>query len=625
MKEEIYENIIRNSKIAYLIINCKIDNHNKYSSVEVVEQSKEFEKKFKQLTQNNILNKEVTELIVNNYINDKFKDNTFHELVEDVIIKGHKKLELKNELNNNNITIDIYYLEGRFILVYDINENIVYEDKALKVFNWSKDLNGVYIDAYLDSDNKSKVDNRKSIIGKKDLDLWKETDVMQFRNNEKYVIENKSAKTFYQTLTKKDGKKLYLESTIWPFIDKEGNIIGTKGSSIEINDKLVFNKNMEQNEENFREITKYCDSVFIIKDEKRATYVSPAFKNVFETDPDELYKDINKLYDYFNRVESNDYRINLEFNHEECNEGTGKIKLDNGKEKWIWFKFLPIKNSKGTVDKRVGILTDITEKKNIEEEKNNIKLDFFANLSHDLRTPINLISSTIQLMKLNLVQQSSKDTSKLYKYIDIMEMNSLRLIRLINNLVDSTRADAGFINFKPLNADIVSFIEYICDSIVEFTEFNNMHIVFDTDTEEEVVLFDPDIIERTMLNLLSNAVKFNKKNGHIYVNLNTKGDKISIRVKDEGIGIPKENVKSIFERFEQVQDNNKKQGSGIGLYLVKSLLTLHNGNIKVNSEVNKGSEFIVTIPKKKVYNGEELDLKDEEIRYNRINLEFSDI
>ena len=209
-----------------------------------------------------------------------------------------------------------------------------------------------------------------------------------------------------------------------------------------------------------------------------------------------------------------------------------------------------------------------------------------------------------------------------------MEINSLRLVRLINNLLDSTRIDAGFISFNPINADIVAFIEGICDSIVEFTEFNNMNLVFDTDKEEEVVLFDPDIIERTMLNLLSNAVKFNKKYGNIYVNLCTEDDKVTITVRDEGRGIPKEKVNCIFERFEQVQSKNRteKQGSGIGLYLVKSLVTLHGGTIKVNSKVNQGSEFIVVIPKQVLKNGEEfLMKKNEEVRYRRANIEFSDI
>lgn len=628
MKKEIYESIIKNSKIAYLIINCKMDNHNKYIGIEVLEQNKEFEKIFKLLTENNVFEKEVTELIINNWIKKSFKGDELDKFIKDVIKTGHRKIEYTTELNGRNSIVDMYYLEDYFMLIYSIDCNIGHKEENLKIYNWAKDLNGVYIDIHEGCNHDLKLGNKKSTLGKRDIDLWEESEIIQFRNQENIVIANKNAKTFYQTLTKKDGNKMYLESTLWPIIDDNDNVIGTRGFSIKINDKLIFEKSLEQNQENFREITKYCDSVFIIRDEERATYISPAFRNVFESNPDDLYKDISKLDDYFKRVESNDYNISYEFEFDECNEGMGKVKLDNGKEKWIWYKFLPIKDSKGNVSKRVGILTDVTEKRKVEDEKNQLKLDFFANLSHELRTPINLISSTIQLIKLNLTKLSPQEANKLYKYIDIMETNSLRLVRLINNLLDSTRIDAGFISFTPINADIVRFIEDICGSIVEFIEFNNMHLIFDTNKEEDIVLFDPDIIERTMLNLLSNAVKFNKKYGNIYVNLCTKEDKIIISVKDEGIGIPKEKANCIFERFEQVQskDRIEKQGSGIGLYLVKSLVTLHGGSIKVNSKVNQGSEFIVVIPKQVIKNGEEfLMKKNEEVRYSRANIEFSDI
>ncbi|MDD7753941.1 MAG: HAMP domain-containing sensor histidine kinase [Clostridiales bacterium] len=384
MKEEIYRNIIKNSKIAYLIIDCKKNYHNKYTSIGVIEQSKEFEKVFKILTKNNILDSDITELIINNWINKKFKDNKFNEFVEEIKNKGEKKLQYPSDVDGKNTVVNIYYLNEYFILIFNM-----------------------------------------------DYDL----------------------------------------------------------------------------------------------------------------------------------------------------------------------------------------------------EDNKLKLDFFVNISHELRTPVNLISSTIQLIKLNLKNLSKEDENIISKYIDIMESNSMRLIRLINNLIDSTKIDSGFVKFTPINADIIKFVEDVCDSVVDYVDFNKMNLIFDTDREEEIVLFDPDIIERILLNLLSNAVKFNKVDGTIYVNLYTKDDEIRITVRDEGIGIPKEKLSSIFKRFEQIQTKNKieKQGSGIGLYLVKSLVTLHGGNIKVESKVNEGSKFIVTIPKKVLENGEELVIDEKEKANRKVNIEFSDI
>ena len=384
MKEEIYRNIIKNSKIAHLIIGCKKNYHNKHTSIEVIEQSKEFEKVFKILTKSNILDSDITELIINNWINKKFKENKFNEFVEEIKNRGEKKLQYTSDVDGKNTVVNIYYLNEYFILIFNM-----------------------------------------------DYDL----------------------------------------------------------------------------------------------------------------------------------------------------------------------------------------------------EDNKLKLDFFVNISHELRTPVNLISSTIQLIKLNLKNLSKEDANIISKYIDIMESNSMRLIRLINNLIDSTKIDAGFVKFTPINADIIKFIEDVCDSVVDYVDFNKMNLIFDTDREEEIVLFDPDIIERILLNLLSNAVKFNKVDGTIYVNLYTKDDEIRITVRDEGIGIPKEKLSSIFKRFEQLQTKNKieKQGSGIGLYLVKSLVTLHGGNIKVESKVNEGSKFIVTIPKKVLENGEELVIDEKEKANRKVNIEFSDI
>lgn len=517
MKKEIYESIIRNSKIAYLKINCKKDNHNKYIGIEVLEQNKEFEKIFSLITEENVFSKESTESIINNCINNKLKSDEFDEIINYVIKNGHKKLECRNYLDKK-IIIDIYYLGDYFILIYSIDYDMSFDTENLK-------------------------------------------------------------------------------------------------------------KSLDQDEENFKDITQHCGSVFIIRDKERAIYVSPAFKNVFETDASNLYERFDNLETYFKGTQCDDCNTTYEFNFEKCNEGIRKVKLENGKEKWIWYKFLPIIDSKGNVSKRVGILTDITEKRRAEEEENQLKLDFFANLSHELRIPINLISSTIQLIKLNLVKLPPKEADKFYKYMDIMETNNLRLVRLINNLLDSSRIDAGFVNFNPINADIVGFIENICDSIVEFTEFNHMNLIFDTDKEEEIVLFDPDIIERTILNLLSNAVKFNKENGNIYVNVYTNEENITISIKDEGIGIPKEKISCIFERFQQVHSKNRieKQGSGIGLYLVKSLVTLHGGTIKLKSEINKGSEFIVTIPRKVLNKDGQTILRNEEDMYKRANIEFSDV
>ncbi|MEA5094343.1 MAG: ATP-binding protein [Sedimentibacter saalensis] len=153
-------------------------------------------------------------------------------------------------------------------------------------------------------------------------------------------------------------------------------------------------------------------------------------------------------------------------------------------------------------------------------------------------------------------------------------------------------------------------------------------VVFDADTKQKVINCDPDQIERIVLNLLSNAIKFTPAGGKISVLVHDKGEKIELIVKDNGIGIPIDKQKSIFKRFEQVDKSlSRHEGSGIGLSLVKALVEKHDGNIAVNSEENKGSEFIIGLPCN-IQNSESEEswiVQSLLKRPEKIKIEFSDI
>ena len=179
-----------------------------------------------------------------------------------------------------------------------------------------------------------------------------------------------------------------------------------------------------------------------------------------------------------------------------------------------------------------------------------------------------------------------------------MNQNSLRLLRLINNIIDTTKIEADYISLQLKNGDIVYVVEEISQSVAEYIKNHGITLIFDTDVEEKTIAFDEEKIERIMLNLLSNAVKFTKENGSILVNIYDKGDFIEISIKDTGIGIPKDKLEFIFQRFAQIDKSTSRQneGSGIGLALVKSLVEMHDGEIHANSIEGKGSEFIITLP-----------------------------
>ena len=262
------------------------------------------------------------------------------------------------------------------------------------------------------------------------------------------------------------------------------------------------------------------------------------------------------------------------------------------------------------------------------QEYNKFLTEFFSNISHELKTPLAIILGTIQLVSvLRKEEQCGIEKDKLNSYIGTMKQNTYRLIRLVNNLIDTSKYDSGHLNLKLRNYNIVSVVENICQSVNEFVNSKGIRMSFDTNEEEKVMAVDADQIERIVLNLLSNAVKFTDKGGEILVYFEDMVDFVRISVKDTGIGIPEDKQKIIFDRFGQVDRTftRNREGSGIGLSMVKTLVELHGGSISVKSKIGEGSEFIVELPVKIIEEEEDDFSLEFENKVDKINIEFSDI
>lgn len=260
-------------------------------------------------------------------------------------------------------------------------------------------------------------------------------------------------------------------------------------------------------------------------------------------------------------------------------------------------------------------------------EFNKTTTEFFSNISHELKTPLNIIFSSMQLLKLYRNKDLNEFLDKNDEYYNIIKTNCNRLLRLINNLLDISKLDSGFIVPKMKNQDIINVIETITLSIVPYADSKNINVIFDTDTEEKIMAFDEEKFERIMFNLLSNAIKFTNTNGLITVNITDMIDYIRISVKDTGIGIPENKKNFIFERFRQVDKTLKRnhEGTGLGLSIAKYFVEIHGGKIELKSELNKGSEFIIMIPCTLVNSIEnDKEIFNNDI-YEKISIELSDI
>lgn len=269
--------------------------------------------------------------------------------------------------------------------------------------------------------------------------------------------------------------------------------------------------------------------------------------------------------------------------------------------------------------------------KNIEvlQESEKTKSEFFASISHEFKTPINVIYSSVQLLNLYKNKDDREFMGYYLKYKNNIKQNCLRSFKLIDNIIDASRINKGNYEANFNNINIVELVEKITNSITPYVEIKNIMVIFDTNIEELIIKCDVYMVERIILNLLSNAIKFTPKNGKIIVSVNDKENEVEIRVRDTGIGIPKEMKDKIFNKFTQVDKslNRSKEGSGIGLSLVKSLVDLLNGKIYLNTEYKNGSEFVLNLPKDKIVEGEWSDYKKEVYKLNveKISVELSDI
>lgn len=261
------------------------------------------------------------------------------------------------------------------------------------------------------------------------------------------------------------------------------------------------------------------------------------------------------------------------------------------------------------------------------KEREQLKTDFIANMSHELRTPLNIITSASMLLEMKSNKEETVSSEYILDKLNRINQSSNRLRRLINNLIDISKFDSGFIECKCKNENIVYVVEDIVHEVVDYAKEKNIELIFDTEEEEIISFIDKEKIERVILNLLSNAIKFTNENGKIEVYMKSDDNFIYITIKDNGIGISKEKIDHIFQRFYQVDNllSRGSEGSGIGLCIVDEIIRMHGGKINIESEINKGTTFeIVLNVSKSNFIDKEEEKTDRNIK-DIVKVEMSDI
>lgn len=239
------------------------------------------------------------------------------------------------------------------------------------------------------------------------------------------------------------------------------------------------------------------------------------------------------------------------------------------------------------------------DKRETIEAAMKVKDEFLYLITHEFKTPIAVISSVLQTIDCSLKEEISE---KLDRYLNMIKINTNRQLRLVNNLLDITKLNSGYMKINNQCVDIVYMSKAIVNSVEPYAEQKQIELSFTTSLKKKEILLDEEKFERIMLNLLSNALKFTPKGKKIEVLLSAKRCKskhyISVSVRDEGIGIPFDRQQVIFERFGQADTSFSRQaeGTGLGLHLVNLLVKKLEGEIILESEIDKGSTFTILLP-----------------------------
>lgn len=326
-----------------------------------------------------------------------------------------------------------------------------------------------------------------------------------------------------------------------------------------------------------------------------------------------------------------------------------QIQCYDGKIKWVQIDSYIVNNSEMQEEFLEGSIQDITERKqteakvkeqqelliNAEREKREVlekslvmKDEFISLISHEFKTPLNVIYSAIQLIE---CVYFDKIPSRVQELMGNIKLNTFRQLRLANNLLDITKMTSGEVELNTRNIDIVYLSKSIVNSTESYANQKNIEVLFKSNVESEIIKLDEEKYEKIILNLISNALKFTESGGRITVILFVDEvlNLVEIKVIDTGVGIPKDKQELIFERFGQVDNNLSRQaeGAGIGLFIVRLLVDILGGTIEVESQVGRGSSFTITLPFKKeeVDNEFEVYLDVNNKLVNEIRVELSDV
>ncbi|MCD6318968.1 PAS domain S-box protein, partial [Candidatus Aerophobetes bacterium] len=455
---------------------------------------------------------------------------------------------------------------------------------------------------------------QEEIVGKTPFDFMDKEEALRVKKIFKNIVaEKKPIVNLENWNISKDGRRICLLSNGVPIFDDENNFIGYRGADKDITSQKKAEENLIYEHNLFQALMDNMPDLIYFKNTKnRFVRVNKARAKISGTIPENM---IGKTdFDFYPEDEAKKCFADDSWvmkTGKPIKDKIEKLTYFDGTKHWVSVTKIPWYNDKGKIIGTIGISRDITEIKKLEDKIRNqneklrltneklleldkMKDDFMSTVSHEFRTPLTSIKGSVDII-LKGISGSIDDKAR--EILSICERNTTRLINLINDFLDLQRIKLGKVKIKKELTDLVSATHKAIEEIQSFAKENKVNLKEDFPRREVKIWVDGDKFSQVIRNLLSNAIKFSP-GGTVTVKIEDKENLVKVSVSDTGIGIPRDKLDRVFEKFARIDSGtNKWKGTGLGLSICKEIVQKHKGKIWIESKMGKGSKFTFTLPK----------------------------